>query len=85
MKKYGFSGEIRTFVQDGTTFNIRPEGVEFYDKVLLDAECSLDASFKHLTKYLGSEIPNGKNKKSKVKKSYDHLSKKERKRRMKMI
>ena len=45
MKKYGLHNKIRTFIEDGTKFNKRPLNQEFYDKVLLDAECSLNGSF----------------------------------------
>ncbi len=94
MKKYGLSKQIRTFVSDGTKFDIRPytqQQQELYDKVLIDSECSLDASFKHLMKYLQNVsdqkelLMKKKLKQEKIKKSLEKMSNKQKKRRLRMM
>ena len=47
ISKYGLEDRIKVVVEDGTKF----ESEEFFDRVLVDAECTHEGSVKHLKKF----------------------------------
>lgn len=78
LDKYGHK-DVKLFNADGIYFNQFPEGINLYDKVLVDAECTHDGSIKHFRKFFEEK----KYEKQKENKNQFVISNKELKRRAK--
>lgn len=82
VNKYSHSDIVKLYCEDGTTFKKLPDQKEFYDRILVDAECTHDGSVKHLLKFTQTSeesLPVTKAEKDEVKGNVSNNDKKEEK------